>query len=75
MSKLFDRLTEFGSEVGAELGRMGKQGAAELAHALFSGSAYVPYGDGQNSPSPEIEKPGQEQSMEGLQRESGGMER
>src|SRR4051794_16537475 len=35
--------------VGPELGRMGVQGQAELAAALFSESnAYVPYGRGQN---------------------------
>lgn len=66
MHKLFE-------EAGAELRRLGKQGAAELAHALFSGSAYVPYGDGQNSPSSAMEKPEQEQSREGLQND--GIER
>jgi len=36
------------SEIGQELGRLGVQGQAELGSALFTGSAYVPYGQGQN---------------------------
>ena len=35
------------SEIGSELGRLGVQGQAEVAQALFNGSAYVPYGEGQ----------------------------
>jgi hypothetical protein len=35
-------------EIGQELGRMGVQGSAELGSALFTGNAYVPYGQGQN---------------------------
>jgi hypothetical protein len=35
-------------EIGQELARMGVQGQAELASALFTGNAYVPYGQGQN---------------------------
>ena len=34
-------------DIGAELGRLGVQGQAELAGALFNGNAYVPYGEGQ----------------------------
>jgi hypothetical protein len=60
--------------MGAELGRMGTQGAAELASALFGGSdAYVAYGRGQDPPSVE----GQEQAVhavEAPQMERGGME-
>lgn len=73
MSRLFDRLTDFVPEVGAELNRMGTQGAMELANALFNGSAFVPYGPGQYTPTPEMDKQGQEQGREGLQNE--GMER
>ena len=36
------------SEVGQELGRLGVQGSAEISSALFTGQAYVPYGQGQN---------------------------
>jgi hypothetical protein len=32
---------------------MGVQGSMELASALFGGSAFVPYGPGQYTPSPE----------------------
>ncbi|MBP3955470.1 hypothetical protein J8F10_09270 [Gemmata sp. G18] len=35
------------SEIGSELGRLGVQGQAEVAQALFNGNAYVPYGEGQ----------------------------
>ena len=66
MHKLFE-------EVGAELKRLGTQGAMELANALFNGSAFVPYGPGQYTPTPEMEKQGQEQSREGLQND--GIER
>lgn len=55
------------SDVGAELGRLGVQGQAELASALFNGNAYVPYGEGQNTPvvepvkaEPQVELPAQE---------------
>jgi hypothetical protein len=53
-------------EIGAELGRMGTQGAAELASALFGGSdGYVAYGQGQQPV--EVEAPQ-------VQQERGGME-
>ena len=71
-------LENFGAEVGAELSRLGTQGAAELAQALFSDSnAYVPYGRGQYTPSVET---GQEQAMQidvqqpQQQQERGGIE-
>lgn len=38
------------SQMGNELKRLGTQGAAEVGGALFNGNAYVPYGDGQQSP-------------------------
>lgn len=66
MHKLFE-------EVGAELKRLGTQGSMELANALFNGSAFVPYGPGQYTPTPEMDKQGQEQSRDGLQND--GMER
>ena len=43
-------------EAKAELGRLGTQGAMELASALFNGSAFVPYGPGQYTPSPAQEQ-------------------
>jgi hypothetical protein len=50
------------SEIGQELGRLGVQGQAELGSALFTGSAYVPYGQGQN-------REGAVHGMEGLHQE------
>lgn len=44
MGKLDDIL----SDVGKEMGRLGTQGAAELAAALFNGNGFVQYGAGQN---------------------------
>jgi hypothetical protein len=56
MVEMFSRAT---GEIGQELGRLGVQGSAELASALFNGNGYVPYGQGQNRASVD-------QSMEGL---------
>ena len=55
-------------DVGAELGRLGVQGQAELGAALFQGNAYVPYGQGQNrlDAGPEQEAP---MSLEGMRAE------
>lgn len=38
-------------DIGAELGRLGVQGQMEMASAIFNGSAFVPYGPGQYTPS------------------------
>jgi hypothetical protein len=38
-------------DIGSELGRLGVQGQMEMASALFNGSAFVPYGPGQYTPS------------------------
>jgi len=46
--KLKQMLGKAASEIGQEIGRLGVQGQAELGSALFTGSAYVPYGQGQN---------------------------
>jgi len=59
---------EIMSDAGAELGRLGVQGQAELAGAIFNGNAFVPYGDGQKAPEqqqtaqaePQMESPAQE---------------
>ena len=59
-------LENFGAEVGAELGRMGTQGAAEIASALFGDSnSYVPYGQGQQAV--EVEPPQQQQERGGME--------
>lgn len=53
MSEFMDIIMSVGEEMvqdmGAELKRLGVQGQAELANALFNGQAYLPYGDGQRS--------------------------
>lgn len=41
------------SDVGSELERLGVQGQMELASALWTGNAFVPYGPGQYTPTPE----------------------
>ena len=48
VEKLEQMVSKGISEVGQELGRLAVQGQAELGSALFNGSAYVPYGQGQN---------------------------
>lgn len=55
MSDLFKGLKNFVPEVCAELKRLGTQGQMESANALFNGQAFVPYGPGQYTPTPEIE--------------------
>src|ERR1700722_10757339 len=56
ISAIAPGLENFGAEVGAEMSRLGPQGAAELASALFSdGNSYVAYGRGQYTPSAEVE--------------------
>jgi len=46
--KLMQMFSKGVGEIGQELARMGVQGQAELASALFTGNGYVPYGQGQN---------------------------
>ena len=41
------------SDIGSELGRLGVQGQMEMASALFNGNAFVPYGPGQYTPTPD----------------------
>ena len=60
LGKIAPGLKNFGPEVGAELKRLGKQGSMELANTLFNGSAFVPYGPGQYTQAPELDKGGQE---------------
>lgn len=47
MSELADRLF---AELGAEMGRQFTQGRNELASALYTGQAFVLYGEGQQTP-------------------------
>jgi hypothetical protein len=56
LEKMFSKAI---GEIGRELQRAGVQGAAEFASGLFTGNAYVPYGQGQN-------RPGGVHGMEGL---------
>ena len=56
-------LKNVGQDVSAEMSRMGTQGSMELASALFNGNAFVPYGPGQYTPTPDHEH-GHEHSME-----------
>jgi len=83
ISAIAPGLENFGQDVGAELSRLSTQGAAELASALFSdGNAYVAYGRGQYSPSPEVDTGIQAQEVQAPEvqavappvQEHGGME-
>lgn len=74
MTDLFKGLKNFVPEVSAELSRLGTQGSMELASALFNGSAFVPYGPGQYTPTPEIENANQGPEVQTPQRENDGME-
>jgi hypothetical protein len=65
-------LNDILNDVGAEMGRLGVQGQMELASAIFNGSAFVPYGPGQYTPSvehapeaPVIEQPAIQEMQEG----------
>jgi hypothetical protein len=64
----------FGPEVGAELSRLGTQGQMELANALFNGSAFVPYGPGQYTPTPEMDRGSKEPESPQIEQERGGLE-
>ena len=55
------------SDVGAELGRLGVQGQAEVAGLLFGNSAYVPYGRGQNPTDKGIEGEERQQERDGME--------
>ncbi len=62
-------LSNFGPQVSAELGRLGTQGSMELASGLFNGSAFVPYGPGQYTPTPEQAGPEKEAPAVEVERE------
>lgn len=57
------------SDVGSELGRLGVQGSAELASALFSSNSYVPYGRGQNPADKGLEGEERKQEEQSVGRE------
>lgn len=63
-TQLFESLKEAGSEINAELSRLGKQGANELASALFNGGAFVQYGAGQYTNEQEPQQPEVERQNE-----------
>ncbi len=71
-------LENIGPQVSAELSRLGTQGAMEMAQALFNGAAFTPYGPGQYTPTPELDKGGQEPEVQKTQpqqeQERGGRE-
>jgi hypothetical protein len=77
ISAIAPGLENFGQEVGAELSRLGTQGAMEMSQALFNGAAFTPYGPGQYTPSPEVDLGSQVQEVQAVQppvQEHGGME-
>ena len=68
-------LENIGPQMGAELSRLGTQGAMEMAQALFNGAAFTPYGPGQYTPTPELGNGSQEQEVQQApQQEQGGRE-
>jgi hypothetical protein len=73
-------LENIGPEIGAELSRLGTQGAMEMAQALFNGAAFTPYGPGQYTPTPDVDKGSQEHEVQKTEphqeqgREQGGRE-
>jgi hypothetical protein len=63
------------SDIGSELGRLGVQGQMEAASALFNGSAFVPYGPGQYTPSePDHGLPIEAMKQPEVEQSRGGME-
>lgn len=50
LKSLAPGLSNIGPELGAELSRQVTQGRNELAAALYTGNAFVLYGEGQRTP-------------------------
>jgi len=73
LNTLAPGLKDFGPEVGAELKRLGTQGAMEMAQALFNGAAFTPYGPGQYTPTPQVDR-GNEVEPPQIELERGGQE-
>ena len=67
MSAIAPGLENIGPEIGAELSRLGTQGAMEMAQALFNGAAFTPYGPGQYTPTPELDQGNHEQEVQSMQ--------
>lgn len=68
-------LDNIGSDIGAEMGRLVKQGAAEIASGLFTGNAFTAYGEGQRHDKGAPENDGADApKIEPPQIERGGME-
>lgn len=75
-SHLIDRIKDMPSEIAHEGQRVGMQGAAEIAAALFNGNGFVPYGQGQMRDQEKDGNEGAEQQKEQQkEQERGGMER
>ena len=64
ISTIAPGLKNIGPEVGAEISRLGTQGAIEMAQALFNGAAFTPYGPGQYTPTMEAGKSSPEQEVQ-----------
>ncbi|MBI1347059.1 hypothetical protein GC163_12305 [bacterium] len=78
ISAIAPGLENVGPQVGAELSRLGTQGAMEMAQALFNGAAFTPYGPGQYTPTPELDQGSHEQVVQPAEpqreQEQGGRE-
>lgn len=61
-------LNNVAGDIKAELSRLATQGTMELASGLFNGSAFVPYGPGQYTPSPEHQQDHQQEHESGRER-------
>jgi len=68
-------MSKFLDDVAAEGKRLAVQGQMEMANALFNGSAFVPYGPGQYSKTPEHEQEQAGHEQADVSRENDGMER
>lgn len=67
----------FIADIKSEIKRLGTQGAMELAHALFAGSAFTPYGPGQYTPEDKNREKGghdHQPAQPEQQQERGGIE-
>jgi len=60
LNKVTPGLQRMGREIDAELVRLGKQGSLEMAQAIFNEAAFTPYGPGQYTPTPDLNKDGKE---------------
>jgi hypothetical protein len=70
LNALASGLQNASQEIGAEINRLGKQGALEMAQALFNGAAFTPYGPGQVTPPIEQDKNIQNQEQSSQQQDT-----